>query len=108
MRITNPRVPCFKIGLRAGNPGFLRTFLASGRIGFYLSVPEPGDVGAGDSIERVERPVSALLVSELIRLLYVRPDDAKGLARALEAGGLPPAARRQLEESLQRARDRAS
>ena len=108
VRITNPRVPCFKIGLRAGNPGFLRTFLASRRIGFYLSVPEPGDVGAGDSIERVERPVSALLVSELIRLLYVRPDDAKGLARALEAGGLPPAARRQLEESLQRARDRAS
>jgi MOSC domain-containing protein YiiM len=108
VQITKPRAPCFKMGLRAGSPGFLRAFLGSGRIGFYLSVPEPGEIGAGDSIERVERPVSALLVSELIRLLYFRPDDTAGVARALEAGGLPPAVRLRLEESLERGRDRAS
>ncbi len=107
VRVTRPRAPCFKMGLRAGSAGFVRTFLASGRIGFYLSVPEPGEIGAGDSIERLERPGSALLVSELIRLLYFRPDDTKGLARALEARGLPPAMRRQLEESLDRSRNRA-
>ena len=108
VQITKPRVPCFKMGLRAGNPGFLRTFLASARIGFYLSVPEPGEIGAGDSIQRVERPVSALLVSELIRLLYFRPDDTAAVTRALEAGGLPPAVRLELEKSLEKARDRAS
>ena len=107
-QITKPRVPCFKMGLRAGSGGFLRTFLASGRIGFYLSVPEPGEIGAGDSIERVERPFAALKVSELIRLMYFRPDDTAGLARALEAGGLPPAIRLQLAEFLEKAGDRAS
>ncbi|HEY6052261.1 MAG TPA: MOSC domain-containing protein, partial [Thermoanaerobaculia bacterium] len=37
VQVTKPRVPCFKMGLRAGSAGFVRTFLASGRIGFYLS-----------------------------------------------------------------------
>jgi MOSC domain-containing protein YiiM len=108
VQITKPRVPCFKMGLRAGSAGFVRTFLASGRIGFYLSVPDTGEIAAGDPIERVERPVSALFISELIRLLYFRPDDMKGLARALEAGGLPPAMRRELEASYERARDRGN
>ncbi|MDQ6892079.1 MAG: MOSC domain-containing protein [Acidobacteriota bacterium] len=108
VQVTKPRAPCFKMGLRAGSAGFVRTFLASGRIGFYLSVPEPGEIGAGDSIERLERPVSALFISELIRLLYFRPDDTKGLTRALEAGALPPVVRLQLEESLERARERAN
>jgi MOSC domain-containing protein YiiM len=108
VQVTKPRVPCFKMGLRAGSAGFLRTFLASGRIGFYLSVPEPGEIAAGDPVERLERPVSALFISELIRLLYVRPDDTRGLSRALEAGGLPPAMRRDLEASLERARARGN
>jgi MOSC domain-containing protein YiiM len=70
VRVTKPRVPCFKIGLRAGSARFLKTFLASARIGFYLAVPEPGEIGAGDPIERVERPAGAMRMSELIRQLY--------------------------------------
>jgi MOSC domain-containing protein YiiM len=97
--VTKPRSPCFKLGLRAGKASFVRTFLESGRIGFYLSVPEEGDVGEGDDIELVERPASPLFVAELIRLLYFRPIDPGMLERAIGAGGLPPAVRARLEDS---------
>ena len=70
VRVTKPRAPCFKMGLRAGSAGFVRRFLATGRIGFYLAVPEPGEIGAGDLIERVERPDGAIRISELIQRLY--------------------------------------
>lgn len=97
--VTKPRSPCFKLGLRAGNPAFVRTFLESGRLGFYLRVREEGGVAAGDAIELVERPASPLFVSDLIRLLYFRPVDAEVLDRAIGAGGLPPAVRARLEDS---------
>ena len=96
VQVTKPRSPCFKLGLRAGSPGFLKKFLASGRIGFSLRVLQEGEVGAGDSIVRIERPSPALLVSELIRLLYFRPLDPEMLERALAARGLPPAIRERL------------
>ena len=44
VQVTKPRAPCFKMGLRAGSAGFVRTFLASARIGFYLAVPRPGEI----------------------------------------------------------------
>jgi MOSC domain-containing protein YiiM len=97
--VTKPRSPCFKLGLRAGKPSFVRAFLESGRIGFYLRVREEGGVEAGDAIELVERPASPLLVSELIRLLYFPPVDPEMLDRAIVAGGLPPAVRDRLTGS---------
>ena len=59
VEVSQPRTPCFKLGIRMGLPRFPKLFLKSGRIGFFLRVLEEGEVGAGDAGERVARPPSA-------------------------------------------------
>lgn len=102
--VTRPRSPCFKLGLRVGSPRFLRTFLGSGRLGFYLRVLEEGDVQAGDEIERIGRDAQPVFVSELVRLLYFRPVDPSALDRALRSEALAPALRSRLAERLSETR----
>ena len=63
LRVTQPRTPCAKLGLRMGSMRFVRVFAAAGRPGFYLSVLEEGYVEAGDAITLLstarERPTVA-------------------------------------------------
>lgn len=53
--VTQPRVPCFKLGIRFGRVDILRRFYKSGRSGFYLSIEKTGELQNGDSIEVIER-----------------------------------------------------
>ncbi len=64
LQVTRPRLPCFKLEARMGLPGFQRTFLDSGRVGFYCRVLEEGDVAAGDAVERISSPAGAATVLE--------------------------------------------
>lgn len=68
VRVTTPRSPCFKLGARGGSPAFVETFLRSRRLGFYLAVVAEGEVGAGDTIQRVSgdagRPTIARVIEE--------------------------------------------
>ena len=52
--VVQPRLPCFKLGIRFNDPGMLRRFLVSGRTGYYLRILSEGDVEAGDSIDLVD------------------------------------------------------
>ena len=56
LEVSEPRFPCFKLGLRMGDPTFLKRFAAARRTGTYLRIVEEGEIGAGDPIERGERP----------------------------------------------------
>ena len=67
VQVTQPRSPCFKLTAHLGLPGFAKTFLASGRSGFYLRVLEEGDVGAGDAVELISSPPSGFTVLEASR-----------------------------------------
>src|SRR5262245_14390665 len=51
--VTQPRVPCFKLGIRFGRPEMVKRFLRAGRSGFYLAVVREGEIGAGDAVERI-------------------------------------------------------
>lgn len=69
LEVVQPRLPCFKLGLRMGDPTFLRRFAHASRPGAYLKIVEEGDLGAGDAIEvdvegRPEHGVSVRLVSD--------------------------------------------
>jgi len=61
--VSQPRVTCFKIGLRLGEPRMPALLVAAGRPGFYLRVIEEGDVGAGDPIVRVLTDPAGLTVA---------------------------------------------
>ena len=54
--ITQPRLPCYKLGIRFGRDDMIKRFLRSRRTGFYLAVRREGEVGAGDSIVIESRP----------------------------------------------------
>src|SRR4051794_18385791 len=58
--VTQPRLPCFKLGVRFGFEDMVKRFSASGRSGFYVAVSRPGDVGAGDEIAVVARDPNAV------------------------------------------------
>ncbi|HEX8651921.1 MAG TPA: MOSC domain-containing protein [Pyrinomonadaceae bacterium] len=87
--VTEPRMPCYKLGIKFGRADILKRFLASGRSGFYFSVLREGEVGAGDQIELIERAESHVTVADITRLYTHGKDDLSGLRRAIEARALP-------------------
>ncbi|MEO8286607.1 MAG: MOSC domain-containing protein [Chloroflexota bacterium] len=90
VQVTQPRGPCFKLGIRMGRPSFPKLFLASGRVGFYLRVLQEGEVGAGDMIERVETHPERMTVREVIHLLYFDPENREDSLRAAGLEALTP------------------
>ena len=86
VEVSQPRVPCFKLGLKMGIATFPKQFLASERSGFYLRVLETGDVGAGDAIERVKVGHKRLTVKVVHHLLYF---DSGNLERIHEVLSIP-------------------
>jgi MOSC domain-containing protein YiiM len=66
--VTEPRFPCFKLGIRFGRKDIIRRFQQSLRSGFYLSVAKTGEIEAGDRIEFVERDPNVVTIEELVKL----------------------------------------
>ncbi len=81
--VTQPRVTCFKVGLRLEEPRMPALLYSHGRPGFYMRVLEEGDVGAGDEIERIAVGPESMSVREVSALLYLPGHTAAGLRRAL-------------------------
>jgi ferredoxin-NADP reductase/MOSC domain-containing protein YiiM len=90
LEVTQPRVPCFKLEMKMGLPGFSRQFLASGRLGFYCRVMEEGEVGAGDSIERIQVGPEKITVWEFARLYYFDTHNLEKIRRLLRIPSIPP------------------
>ena len=105
--VTQPRLPCYKLGLKFQSDDMVRRFLASGRSGFYLAVTREGDVGAGDEIKVISRDENAVPVSEVTRLYIAKRydgEDVKSLRRALQVAALPESWKEYFRERLDRAR----
>src|SRR5579859_4114069 len=66
--VTQPRLPCYKLGIRFGNDAMVKWFLASGRTGFYLAVTREGEVGAGDEMRLIGREEKSVSISAITRL----------------------------------------
>jgi MOSC domain-containing protein YiiM len=88
-RVTQPRVPCFKLGIRLGRPDVVKRFLHSGRSGFYLSVLREGTISPDDEIERFAAEGSSLSVAEIARLGLAGDSEPALLRRASELEALP-------------------
>jgi ferredoxin-NADP reductase/MOSC domain-containing protein YiiM len=86
--VTQPRVTCYRVGIRMGEPRMASLLVARQRPGFYFRVLEEGEVGAGDEIVRVSRGAERMTVSAVNALLYL-PGPAKGdIERALQVPAL--------------------
>jgi MOSC domain-containing protein YiiM len=101
LAVTQPRTPCFKLGLRHDRPGLVKQFLRSGRSGFYFAVLVEGAVEAGDRIERIDLDERRLSVADCVRLARGKGD--RDLLRAAAAHpALADAWQTQLREELGR------
>jgi len=86
LEVAQPRLPCFKLGIRMGDPGFLKRFAHANRPGAYFRVLREGDVGAGDSITVISRPAHGITSALVSRALL---GDSQLLTTALQASELP-------------------
>jgi len=100
--VTEPRMPCYKLGIKFGRPDILKRFLASGRTGFYFSVRREGEVEAGDSIELLARDEHNVTVADITRLYARDRDDVETMRRAVEVEALPDGWRDYFRERLEK------
>jgi MOSC domain-containing protein YiiM len=89
--VTQPRMPCFKLGIRFNRPDIVKRFLQSGRTGFYLAVLIEGEVTAGDSIELLARDKNGITVADVISLYRTDATNQELLRRVTEVPSLPKA-----------------
>ena len=87
--VTEPRMPCYKLGIKFGRADIIKRFLASRRSGFYFAVAREGMVSAGDALELIGREQQDISVADITRLYAFEKDDVKALRRAIEVEALP-------------------
>lgn len=98
--VTQPRVPCYKLGIKFGRDDILKRFLRSRRTGWYFSVAREGEVGADDPIERLSRDPHGLSVTDVTRLYTEERGNLDLLRRAVAVPGLPEGWREYFQERL--------
>jgi len=104
--VTQPRLPCYKLGIRFGSDDMVKRFLASGRTGFYVAVLREGEVGAGDEIELISGEANAVAVSEITRLYVAKrfgEVEIRAVRRALRVEELPESWKKYFRERLRQA-----
>jgi MOSC domain-containing protein YiiM len=89
--VTQPRMPCYKLGIRFGRADMVKRFQHSGRSGFYFAVVREGAVAAGDAIERIARDERGLTVADVVKLYVADAANQSLLERASEHPALPAA-----------------
>ncbi len=87
--VTQPRMPCYKLGIRFGRPDMIKRFLQSGRTGFYLAVTREGEVTAGDAISLIASDPEAITVADVVSLYASDADNQELLRRVSGLPSLP-------------------
>jgi len=104
LEVSEPRIPCWRLGVRMSDKMFPRRFTEALRPGPYLRIVVEGDVGAGDEIRVVEKPDHDLTIRDVFRI-YTRDHDE--VARLLAVPQISESWRRWADGWLQRAKDRS-
>ena len=87
--VTQPRMPCFKLGIRLGDPRAIKILLQSRRSGFYFAVAKEGVVTAGDPIRLIKRAENGISVTDIVDLYAGAITDPDVLNRAIHLPSLP-------------------
>lgn len=87
--VTQPRMPCYKLGVKFGRMDIIRRFLASGRPGIYFKVLQEGEVGSADTIELISRDKNNVTVKDIVRLYVNDKKDIETMQRAIRINALP-------------------
>ena len=105
VRVTEPRMPYYKLGIKFGRSDIVKRFLASERTGFYFAVLQEGEVGVGDPIELIERSKDNLRVSNVTALYTHEKHNVGLLRRAIDVAALPESWRSYFQHRLAKLTD---
>lgn len=103
--VTQPRLPCYKLGVRFESDDMVKRFFASRRTGFYMAVEREGSVTAGDALRCLEREPHAIRVSDITRLYAAKrlgESDLAVMRKALAVTALPEQWKHLFEDRLDR------
>ncbi|MET0168716.1 MAG: MOSC domain-containing protein [Vicinamibacterales bacterium] len=98
--VTQPRLPCFKLGIRFNRADMVKRFHLSGRSGFYLSIAREGEVGADDEVAHVAGSEDSISVAAIFRLYTADDADRQLMQRATELPALSPSWREHFRKRL--------
>ena len=98
--VTEPRMPCFKLGIRFGREDMVKRFLEAQRTGFYFGVEQTGTVEEGDRFELLSEDAQGLKVADVTRLYTTAKNDTALLTKAVETDSLPASWREHFERRL--------
>jgi MOSC domain-containing protein YiiM len=87
--VKQPRMPCFKLGIRFERPDMIKRFLESKRSGFYFAILHEGEIGVGDPIRRIHQEEDSLTVLDIVSLYLKESENPELLRRAIELPALP-------------------
>lgn len=87
--VTQPRLPCYKLGIRFQSDDMVKKFLASRRIGFYVAVTREGEVAAGDEIIAVSSNANGVSIADFLRLFLAKQFTAADAAMIHQLFDLP-------------------
>jgi MOSC domain-containing protein YiiM len=99
--VTQPRLPCYKLGLKFKRDDILKRFLNSGLTGFYLSVLEEGEVEAGDAITRIKHDENGITVEDITQLYAFDRHNMTMLQRVVAVEALPEGWREYFQERIE-------
>jgi MOSC domain-containing protein YiiM len=98
-----PRMPCYKLGVRFGFMEIIRRFLSSGRPGIYFKVLKQGEVNTGDKIEIIKKDKNNVTVKDIVRLYINRDhvDNIETMRRAIKIGALPEGWKYEFQQNIE-------
>jgi MOSC domain-containing protein YiiM len=102
LMVTEPRMPCYKLGIKFRRTDIIRKFMQSRRTGFYFAVVKEGEVEAGDEIEPISRDRNDIKVADITRLYAFEKDDLATLRRAVKLEALSESWREYFRKQLQK------
>jgi MOSC domain-containing protein YiiM len=102
LMVTEPRLPCYKLGIKFGRTDIIRKFLQSRRTGFYFAVLKEGKVETGDEFELLSRDANNITIADITRLYAFEKDDLETLRRAVRLEALSESWRGYFQKQLQK------
>ena len=102
LMVTEPRLPCYKLGIKFGRADIIKRFLQSRRTGFYFAVLKEGKVEAGDEIELISRDANNISIADITRLYAFEKDDLETLRRAVKLKALSESWRGYFQKQIQK------
>ena len=106
LMVTQPRLPCYKLGIKFGREDMIKRFLVSGRTGFYFAVLEEGVVAAGDSISLLHRDEHEVTIADIVSLYREDKYNVELMRRVIAVEALPEEWREYFQERLERVMNR--